>query len=179
MLLIVGLGNPGPKHERQRHNVGFMAVDALHADGDFTPWKARFSALTSEGRIGVEKALLIKPTTFMNESGRAVGEAARFYKIELDDVIVLYDELDLAPGKLRVKKGAVLVATMAFAPSMLIWAKNTAACALALATPAIRTRLPAMCWAISPRLITHGLTRCWMNLPAMLICWRKAMTLVS
>ncbi|MEL6505846.1 MAG: aminoacyl-tRNA hydrolase [Pseudomonadota bacterium] len=105
MLLIVGLGNPGPKHERQRHNVGFMAVDALHADGDFTPWKARFSALTSEGRIGGEKALLVKPTTFMNESGRAVGEAARFYKIDLDNVIVLYDELDLAPGKLRVKKG--------------------------------------------------------------------------
>ncbi|MEL7272947.1 MAG: aminoacyl-tRNA hydrolase [Pseudomonadota bacterium] len=105
MLLIVGLGNPGPKHERQRHNVGFMAVDAIHSDGDFTPWKARFSALTSEGRIGGEKALLVKPTTFMNESGRAVGEAARFYKIDLDNAIVLYDELDLAPGKLRVKKG--------------------------------------------------------------------------
>lgn len=105
MLLIVGLGNPGPKYEKQRHNVGFMAVDEIHRHENFSPWKVRFQGLTAEGQIGGEKTLLIKPATFMNESGRAVGEAVRFYKIELNNVVVLYDELDLAPGKVRVKTG--------------------------------------------------------------------------
>lgn len=105
MLLIAGLGNPGQKHEKQRHNVGFMAVDELHRHEDFSPWKSRFNGMTAEGTVGGEKTLLIKPSTFMNESGRAVGEAVRFYKIELKDVVVLYDELDLAPGKLRIKTG--------------------------------------------------------------------------
>ena len=105
MLLIVGLGNPGPKHEKQRHNVGFMAVDEIHRHEGFSTWKSRFQAMTAEGQIADRKALLIKPNTFMNESGRAVGEALRFYKIELSDVIVFYDELDLAPGKVRVKTG--------------------------------------------------------------------------
>ena len=105
MLIIVGLGNPGTKHAKQRHNVGFMAVDEIHRHESFSPWKARFQALVSEGRIGSVKTLLIKPTTYMNESGRAVGEAARFYKVGPDDVIVLYDELDLASGKIRIKIG--------------------------------------------------------------------------
>ena len=105
MLLIAGLGNPGPKYAKQRHNVGFMAVDEIHRHEGFSPWKARFHALTSEGTLGGEKTLLVKPTTFMNESGRAVGEAARFFKIENENIVVLYDELDLAPGKLRIKTG--------------------------------------------------------------------------
>lgn len=105
MLIVAGLGNPGPKHEHERHNVGFMAVDAIASEHDFSPWKPRFQALSCEGRIGSEKVLLLKPTTFMNDSGRSVGEAARFYKIAEDAVIVLYDELDLAPGKLRIKTG--------------------------------------------------------------------------
>ena len=105
MRLLVGLGNPGSKYEKNRHNVGFMAVDEIHRHGDFSAWKARFNGLVSEGRLGAEKVLLLKPTTFMNESGRSVGEAARFYKIELADVVVLYDELDLAPGKVRIKTG--------------------------------------------------------------------------
>ena len=105
MLLIVGLGNPGKKHENQRHNVGFMAVDEFHRRESFGPWKAKFQALISEGAVAGQKVLLIKPTTFMNESGRAVGEALRFYKLAASDVVVLYDELDLAPGKVRIKTG--------------------------------------------------------------------------
>lgn len=105
MLIFAGLGNPGAKHERQRHNVGFMAVDAIQRSGDFSPWKPRFQGLASEGRIGNEKALLLKPATYMNESGRAVGEAVRFYKLAPDSVTAFYDELDLAPGKVRLKTG--------------------------------------------------------------------------
>ncbi len=105
MILIAGLGNPGKQYEKHRHNVGFMAVDEIHRHENFSPWRARFQALTAEGMLGGSKALLIKPTTFMNESGRALSEAARFYKIDLSDVVVLYDELDLSPGKVRVKTG--------------------------------------------------------------------------
>ena len=105
MLLFVGLGNPGPKYENNRHNVGFMAVDRIAADHGFSPWKSRFQGMTSEGRLGSEKVLLLKPATFMNRSGQSVGEAMRFYKLAPEDVIVLHDELDLAPGKLRVKQG--------------------------------------------------------------------------
>ena len=105
MLLLAGLGNPGAKHEHQRHNIGFMAVDEIHRHEGFGPWKHRFQAMTSEGTIGDTKVLLVKPTTFMNESGRAVGEAMRFYKSTPKDLIVFYDELDLVPGKVRVKAG--------------------------------------------------------------------------
>lgn len=105
MLLIAGLGNPGPQYAGQRHNVGFMAADAIHRRHSFAPWTKKFSALIAEGRIGGEKILLIKPQTFMNLSGQAVGEAMRFYKIDTADLIVLYDELDLAPAKVRVKRG--------------------------------------------------------------------------
>jgi len=105
MKLFVGLGNPGAQYALNRHNVGFMAVDAIAAAHDFPAWRKRFSGLASEGKLGGEQVLLFKPQTFMNESGRAVGEAVRFYKLELDDVIVFHDELDLAPGKVRVKIG--------------------------------------------------------------------------
>ena len=105
MKLFVGLGNPGAGHARQRHNVGFMAVDAIHDEHGFDPWRAKFRGQTAEGRLGGEKVVLLKPTTFMNESGQAVAEAARFFKLEAADSVVLYDELDLAPGKLRIKAG--------------------------------------------------------------------------
>ncbi|RVU37948.1 aminoacyl-tRNA hydrolase [Hwanghaeella grinnelliae] len=105
MLLIVGLGNPGPKYERNRHNVGFMAVDEIVRRHSFGPWRARFQAQVSEGQIGGRKVMVMKPMTFMNESGKAVGEAARFFKIAAEDIWVFYDELDLASAKLKVKQG--------------------------------------------------------------------------
>lgn len=105
MKLLVGLGNPGREHAGQRHNVGFMAVDRIHERHGFGPWRRKFRAQLTEGRIGSEKVLLMKPETYMNRSGDAVAEAVRFYKLTPEDVIVFHDELDLAPGKLRVKKG--------------------------------------------------------------------------
>ena len=105
MLLFVGLGNPGPKYKKNRHNVGFMAVDELVRRLSFSPWKVRFSGRTSEGRIESQKILILKPETYMNESGRSVREAANFHKIPPEDIFVFHDDLDLAPGKLRVKQG--------------------------------------------------------------------------
>jgi PTH1 family peptidyl-tRNA hydrolase len=105
MLLLVGLGNPGPKYERNRHNIGFMAVDAIVRRHSFQPGRARFQSVCAEGLIADRKTLAMKPTTFMNESGRAVGEAVRFFKLEPHQVVVLHDELDLAFGKVRAKLG--------------------------------------------------------------------------
>jgi PTH1 family peptidyl-tRNA hydrolase len=105
MLLLVGLGNPGAKYERNRHNIGYMAVDDIVRRHSFGPWRARFQGLVSEGRLGSEKVLALKPATYMNLSGQSVGEAMRFYKLDLEDIVVIHDELDLAPGKMKVKKG--------------------------------------------------------------------------
>jgi peptidyl-tRNA hydrolase, PTH1 family len=105
MLLIAGLGNPGPKYAHNRHNIGFMAADAIARRHNFSPWQKKFSAEITEGKLDGERVLLLKPQTFMNDSGRAVGEAMRFHKIELPDLVVIYDELDLVPNKLRVKTG--------------------------------------------------------------------------
>ena len=105
MLLLVGLGNPGPKYERNRHNIGFMAVDEIVRRHGFQPGRARFQAIVSDGNLSGRKVLAMKPTTFMNESGRAVGEAVRFFKLSLDQVVVIHDELDLAFGKVRAKRG--------------------------------------------------------------------------
>ena len=103
--LWVGLGNPGAQYAMHRHNVGFMAVDAIAETHGFSPEKKGFQGWIREGRIGSHKILLLKPATFMNESGRAVGEAMRFYKIDTSDVTVFHDELDLAPFKVKVKTG--------------------------------------------------------------------------
>ncbi|MEM6588284.1 MAG: aminoacyl-tRNA hydrolase [Pseudomonadota bacterium] len=105
MLIFAGLGNPGPKYAGNRHNIGYMAVDRIAADHGFAPWRGKFQSSISEGRLGSAKVLLIKPETFMNLSGQAVGEAMRFYKLDAQDVTVFHDELDLAPGKTRVKTG--------------------------------------------------------------------------
>lgn len=105
MLLLAGLGNPGPRYADNRHNIGFMAVDEIVHRHSFSPWRRRFQADCAEGRLGGEKVLALKPQTYMNESGRAVGEALRFFKLEPQDVIVIYDEIDLAPGKIRIKQG--------------------------------------------------------------------------
>ena len=104
MLLIVGLGNPGPDYAFNRHNAGFMAVDRLAERHGFSDWKKKGAALISEGRLGTEKVLLVKPQSYMNKSGLPVAELARFYKIPANDIFVFYDEIDLAKGRLRVKQ---------------------------------------------------------------------------
>jgi peptidyl-tRNA hydrolase, PTH1 family len=105
MRLVVGLGNPGPRYARNRHNVGFMAVDAIAGRYRFSAFRNRFKGELAEGAIGGERRLLLKPQTFMNESGDAVLAAMSFYKIAPADIVVIHDEIDLRPGKLRVKRG--------------------------------------------------------------------------
>jgi PTH1 family peptidyl-tRNA hydrolase len=105
MKLFVGLGNPGAKYARHRHNVGFMAVERIAERHGFGPWRRRFQGQTADGELDGSKVLLLKPDTYMNESGRAVGEAARFLKLATSDIVVFHDELDLLPGKLKVKSG--------------------------------------------------------------------------
>ena len=105
MQLFVGLGNPGASYAGHRHNVGFMAVDRIADRAGFGPWRTKFGGAVAEGRLGDEKVLLLKPMTFMNRSGQSAGEAARFLKIAPEAVTVFHDELDLAPGRMRVKRG--------------------------------------------------------------------------
>lgn len=105
MKLIVGLGNPGAKYAQNRHNIGFMALDRIAADHGFGPWKSKHQGSVSEGRFGSDRAVLLKPETYMNKSGDSVGAAMRFYKLEPGDVIVFHDEIDLAPGKVKWKIG--------------------------------------------------------------------------
>ncbi|MDI6835541.1 MAG: aminoacyl-tRNA hydrolase, partial [Rhizobiaceae bacterium] len=105
MLIIAGLGNPGAKYSENRHNIGFMAVDAIHRRHRFSPWSKKFKAEIAEGEIAGEKVLLMKPQTFMNLSGEAVGEAMRFYKLKPADIVAIHDELDLPAGRARMKTG--------------------------------------------------------------------------
>ena len=105
MKLIVGLGNPGAKYAQNRHNIGIMALDRIAADHGFGPWKSKHQGSVSEGRFGSDRAVLLKPETYMNKSGDSVGAAMRFYKLEPGDVIVFHDEIDLAPGKVKWKIG--------------------------------------------------------------------------
>lgn len=105
MFLLAGLGNPGSKYSGNRHNVGFMALDAIHARYGFPVWRKKFECEAAAGDIGEAQALLLKPTTFMNESGRAIGAAMRFFKEDAPALTVIHDELDLAPGKIRLKRG--------------------------------------------------------------------------
>lgn len=105
MKLIVGLGNPGGKYARNRHNIGFMALDRIAEEHHFPAWRAKHQGQVSEGRFGADRAVLLKPETFMNNSGQSVQAALRFYKLAPADVIVLHDEIDLAPGKVKCKRG--------------------------------------------------------------------------
>lgn len=104
-LLIAGLGNPGVEYARNRHNAGFIAVDTIHESYDFGPWRSRFSGLISEGVLGKRKTYLLKPMTYMNESGTSIGPAMRFFKLPLSALVVMHDEIDLAAAKLKVKTG--------------------------------------------------------------------------
>ncbi|WP_300302956.1 aminoacyl-tRNA hydrolase [Ferrovibrio sp.] len=105
MLLLVGLGNPGSEHRRQRHNVGFMAVDAIAEQHNFQPYRKRFQGELAEGVLNGTKTLILKPQTYMNLSGKSVGEAAHFFKLPPAQIVVVHDELDLAAGKIRMKTG--------------------------------------------------------------------------
>lgn len=105
MRLLVGLGNPGARYADNRHNIGFMVIDEIARAARAAPWRRKFQGEIAEATLDGERVLLLKPQTYMNESGRAVSEAQRFYKIALEDIVVFHDELDLAPAKLRVKKG--------------------------------------------------------------------------
>jgi PTH1 family peptidyl-tRNA hydrolase len=105
MLILAGLGNPGAKYEKNRHNIGFFAVDEIARRWSFGPWRSRFQALACEGSIADQKVLLLKPQTFMNESGRSAGEALKFFKLKPADLVVFHDELDMAPGRFRMKLG--------------------------------------------------------------------------
>ena len=104
-MLLVGLGNPGPDYARHRHNVGYMAVDAVAAEYGFRPFRSKFRGQLADGTVDGAKVLALKPATYMNESGRSVAEAARFYKLSPERITVVYDELDLPPGKCRLKRG--------------------------------------------------------------------------
>jgi PTH1 family peptidyl-tRNA hydrolase len=105
MLLFVGLGNPGERYAGNRHNIGFMMVQAIAKRHDIAPWRRKFQGVAVEGAIGAEKVLLLLPDTYMNESGRAVAEAAHFYKLDAGSVVVFHDEAELTPGKVRLKLG--------------------------------------------------------------------------
>jgi PTH1 family peptidyl-tRNA hydrolase len=103
--LLVGLGNPGPRHAGNRHNIGFMALQAVARRNDIAPWRRRFQGVAVEGTLAGERVLLLLPGTYMNESGRAVQDAARFYKLDPGNIVVFHDEVDLPPAKVRVKVG--------------------------------------------------------------------------
>jgi len=105
VLLLVGLGNPGSGYARNRHNIGFMAADEIVRRHSFAPFRTKFQGELTEGKIGTEKVLVLKPLTYMNDSGRSVQAAMSFYKIKPEDIIVLHDELDLVAGKIRIKRG--------------------------------------------------------------------------
>ena len=105
MLLFVGLGNPGSKYARNRHNIGFMAVDEIARRHGFAPWRRRFQGVATEGTLASERVILLKPATYMNDSGRAVQEAANFFKLTASEITVFQDELELPPAKVRVKVG--------------------------------------------------------------------------
>ena len=105
VILVAGLGNPGAQYVGHRHNIGFMALDRAASEAAFGPWRKKFQGEVSEGRVGDKRVILLKPSTFMNDSGRSLGEACRFLKVPSSDVVVIHDELDLAPGKVRFKFG--------------------------------------------------------------------------
>ena len=160
MIIIAGLGNPGPRYQGNRHNIGFMAADAIARRWSFGPERAKFQSVIREGEVetatGRVKVLLMKPQTFMNESGRAVAEAARFYKVQPSEVIVFHDEIDLAPGRFRMKTGGGAAG------------QNGVRSLISQLGPdfrASRNWCMAMCSATSTRPTAPGWRRCWTPSP--------------
>jgi peptidyl-tRNA hydrolase, PTH1 family len=160
MVLLVGLGNPGEKYRHHRHNIGFRAVEHMARLHNFGPWKKKFQGELCEGVIAGEKILLLKPQTYMNESGRSVGEAMRFHKIALADVIVFYDELDLAPGKLRMKLGGGAAGHNGIRSIDDHVGADFRRVRLGIGHPGEKSRLQTMCSAILPRRMLFGLSHC-------------------
>ena len=136
MLLIVGLGNPGLKYATNRHNIGFVAIDAIARRHGFGPWRRKFQSEVAEGMLAGTKVLALKPQTYMNNSGRAVGEAARFFQVPPGNIVVLHDELDLPLGKVRPRPAAAMPGTMACARSRRISVRISIGCGSASAIPA-------------------------------------------
>ena len=152
MQIWTGLGNPGPQYAMNRHNVGFMAVDVIADMYDFGPVQKKFSGWVQEGRIGSEKILLLKPATFMNESGRAAGEALRFYKLEPDALTVFHDELDLAPFKVKVRVGGGLAGHNGLKSINQHLGPTSAGYELASVIPVPKSASTATFWAITRKL---------------------------
>ena len=156
-LLIAGLGNPGAQYARNRHNAGFIVADEIHAHYRFGPWKAKFEAFCRKARSAGRKTYLLKPQTYMNDSGVSVGAALRFFKLPLPALVVIHDEIDLAAGKIKVKTGGgdagpertALHHRARSGPII-------AGCASASAIPARRSWSPPMCCRISPRKTSPG-----------------------
>jgi len=150
MFLFAGLGNPGAQYASNRHNIGFMAADVIHRRHSLSPWRKKFQGALSEGTLAGEKVLLLKPQTFMNESGRSVGEAVRFHDIPLENVYVFYDELDLGPGKVRVRLGVAPRDITGSVRSLLISRQSSSVCGWASAIQATRTSCSRMYWVTLP-----------------------------
>src|SRR4051812_16209988 len=151
MRVFVGLGNPGARYAGNRHNIGFMAVDAIARRHHAQPWRKRFQGMAAEVQLGHEKVVLLKPETFMNESGRAVGEAMRFFKLPIGDVVAFHDELDLAPAKLRVKTGGGNAGHNGLRSITALCGNDYKRVRLGIGHPATRTSYTATCCATLPR----------------------------
>lgn len=176
VLLVVGLGNPGPGYARNRHNVGFMAVDSIVRRHRFQPFRKRFHGDLSEGVIDGRTVRVLKPMTYMNDSGRAVVAAAGFYKIPPADILVFHDELDLAAGKVRCKSGAATPVTTACAASTPISVRRIGVSASVSVIRVTRTVWLGTCSRIFPRPTIPGWFRFWTPSPTGFRFWPPAMT---
>ena len=166
MKLFVGLGNPGSEYARQRHNVGFMAVERIAERHGLGPWKKRFHGLVCEGPIGGHSVMLLKPQTYMNDSGRSVGEAQRYLKVAEGDIYVFHDELDLAPGKLKVKTGGGNAGHNGLRSITAHIGNEYARVRIGIGHPGLQgAGACATCCTTSPRPMRPGSSRCSMPSP--------------
>jgi PTH1 family peptidyl-tRNA hydrolase len=165
MLLFVGLGNPGPKHVGNRHNIGFMAVQAIARRHDLSPWRRRFQGVSVEGSIGGERVLLLLPGTYMNESGRAVAEAANFYKLEPASIVVFHDAVDLPAAKGRVKVGGGVAGHNGLRSITAHLGNDYKRVRIGMANQTSRSWCQCMCSAISLKANGHGWKRSAMSSP--------------